>query len=261
MNKLSDSSDEFFRKEFSIEDEIEARTESLCREGQLGRRASDIYHKLDGALLLLAQLASCRWGCRGGDHMKENLVRRLINYSLASIRLAKLGFYDESLAILRSLAELANLIELFTIRGQTLSEWLKLSPKERWKAFGPNSVVERIRKTRNPAIVDRETYHKLCALGVHVSPASAKVSHQFDGSVHVGGAFSVPAFLLIINELSIVLGAFLKLSGHFFGLKQPTVEMLTKAGAELEGAATSWVRAKNYEETLAKFQDSRSSAN
>lgn len=252
---------EFFRKEFSIEDKIEASTESLCRDGKLGRRARDIYHNLDGALLSLAQLASCHWGCRGGEHIQENLVRRLVNYSLASIRLAKLGLYDESLAMLRSLAELANLLELFTVSAETLPEWLELSPKERWKKFGVKSVEERIRKTGNLPIVDRDTYRKLCALGVHVIPASLTTSHQFDGSVHVGGSFSVPAFLLIINELSIVLGACLKLSVHLFGLKQPAAELLAKTGAELEGSATSWIRARNYEEILVEFQSSRSSAN
>ena len=250
------SRDEFFRNEFSIEDKIEATTESLCRDGELGKRARDMYHELDGALSLLAQLASCNWGCRGGDHIQENLVRRLVNYSLASIRLAKLGLHNESLAILRSLAELANLIELFTVSGETLSAWFELSPKERWKQFRAESVESRIRKTGNLPIVDRDTYRKLCVLGVHVSPKSANTSHQFDGSVHVGGEFSVSAFLLILNELSIILGAFLKLSGHFFGFKQPKVELLTKAGTELESTATSWLRVGNYEETLAKFQGS-----
>ena len=248
----------FLKNEFAIEDGIEAAIERLCRDGELGVRAPILYHTLDVALLLLAKVASCHWSCRGGNHVQENMVRRLVNYSLAVIRLAKLGFYDESLAIFRSLAEVTNLIELFTIDKRTMTEWLSLSPKERWKKFGPKSVRSQIGKSGNKPIVDGNSYNKLCVLGVHVSPESVKTSHQFDDSVFVGGQLSVPAFLLILNELAILIGAFLKVSGHFVGFKQTQVELLTKTGTELESGATSWLRFNKYEKTLATYKNAPS---
>src|SRR5262249_15372570 len=154
-------------------------TDSLLAEGKLGERGKKIYTELGSALSLLAQAASCAWGCRAGDHLEENLIRRLANYSFASIRLARLGLYSESIGMLRALAELANLIELFAIDKTCLKEWSELSAEEKWWRFRPKRVQERIAKTGNRPIVDKETYSKLCELGVHVSPESAKLSHQF----------------------------------------------------------------------------------
>jgi hypothetical protein len=151
---------------------------------------------------------------------------------------------------LRALAELANLIELFVIDKTSLKEWLGLSAEEKWWRFRPKRVQERIAKTKNRPIVDKETYSKLCEIGVHVSPGSARLSHQFEGSVHVGGEFSAPAFLMILNELAIILSASLKVTGHFIHASADRISQLTEAGNALEQTATSWLRITNYEERM-----------
>ena len=187
---------ELLQNEFKIEDRIEEATEGLLTKGQLGERAPRTYRELGTALSLLLQVASCQWGCRGGEHKEENLIRRLANYSFGALRLARLGLYNESICMLRSVAELTNLIELFTVRRGHLNEWYATAPKERWKLFGPAEVRRKIEATSNRPVVDRDSYAALCDAGVHVSPESAQLSHQFDGKVFVGSELSPMPYYL-----------------------------------------------------------------
>ncbi len=241
---------ELLKNEFQIEDNIEQTTDFLLSNGQLGERAPQIYQELGTALSFLLQASSCQWGCHSNDHIAENLIRRLANYSFATLRLARLGLYNESVSMLRSIAELANLIELFTVSPTTFIQWSTATPGDRWKSFKPNEVHRKIIATHNRPIVDRSTYAKLCELGPHVSPESALFSHQHDGTVYVGGEFSIFALLLILNELAIMVSACLKLCGHFVKAPDDKIKELTKAGEVLEETATSWLRITNYEERI-----------
>jgi hypothetical protein len=243
---------ELLLNEFQIEDQIEDTTEKLLKDGRLGERAVRIYKELGTALSLFLQVASCQWGCRGGEHREENLIRRLANYSFAALRLARLGLYNESLALLRSVAELANLIELFTVRLTYLDEWHTTPAKERWRVFGPAEVRRKIGSTGNRPVVDKDGYGALCDAGVHISPESAELSHQFEGTVYAGGEFSPMAFLLILNELAIMLSACLKLTGHLIQAPTERIRFLTDAGTRLASNATDWLRVTNYEQRLSE---------
>lgn len=255
---MTSNTDEFvygsklLRNEFDIEDRIEQMTDALLAQGQLGKRAPQIYRELGSTLSFFLQAASCQWGCRGGDHIEENLIRRLANYTFAALRLARLGLYNESLAQLRSVAELANLVELFTVDRSQLNKWVKTPAIDRWKDFKPGKVHQKIVNTGNKPIVDRPVYSKLCDLGPHVSPESVNFSHQSEGTVYASGEFSPFAFLVVLNELAIILSACLKLIGHLVEAPQEKIGLLTKAGEKLEQAATSWLRITNYEERMHK---------
>jgi hypothetical protein len=238
------------QNEYEIEDSVERATERLLAEGQLGERAPRLYRELGTALSLFVQMASCQWGCRGGEHREENLLRRLANYSFGALRLARLGLYNESISMLRSVAELANLIDLFTVRRDHHNDWYNAPARERWKSFGPAKVRQKIEATGNRPVVDKDTYAALCDAGVHVSPESAKSSHQFDGKVSAGGEFSPMAFLLVLNELAIMLSACLRLSGDFLQLHKDRIQLLTDAGIRLESNATAWLRITNYEQRI-----------
>jgi hypothetical protein len=241
---------ELLQNEFQLEDHIEEATEELLRKGQPGERAPRIYREVGTALSLFLQIASCQWGCRGGEHREENLIRRLANLSFAALRLARFGLYNESISILRSVAELANLIELFTVSRDHMNEWYATAPKERWRLFGPAEVRRKIEATGNRPVVNKDSYAALCDAGVHVSPESARLSHQFDGKVFAGGEFSPMALLLVLNELAIMLSACLKLSGHLLQAPNDRTQLLTDAGARLESNATEWLRVTNYEQRI-----------
>src|SRR5258708_12631614 len=80
--------------------------------------------------------------------------------------------------MLRSVAELANLIELFGVSRTYLEAWSASSADERWKEFRPAKVREKIESTQNRPVVSKDIYAALCDAGVHVSPDSARSSHQ-----------------------------------------------------------------------------------
>jgi hypothetical protein len=240
------------QNEYEIEDSVEQTTEGLLANGQLGERAPRLYRELGTALSLFVQMACCQWGCRGGEHREENLLRRLVNYSFAALRLARLGLYNESISLLRSVSELANLIELFTIRDGQLNAWHSTPAAERWKSFGPAKVRQKIEATGNRSVVDKDIYAALCDAGVHVSPESAKFSHQVDGKVSAGGEFSPFAFLLVLNELAIMLSACLRLSGDFLQLPKDRIQLLTDAGVRLQSNTTAWLRITNYEQRISE---------
>jgi hypothetical protein len=65
---------------------------------------------LGNVLSLLYRSACCHWGCRGGDHQAEWLVGRAVNQAMASYRLLRSAFYDESLMLTRGVGEIANLV-------------------------------------------------------------------------------------------------------------------------------------------------------
>ena len=241
---------ELLAREYQIENELERVMDQLLASGNLGRRAPEVYQELGNGLSFLMQIASCQWGCKKRDHIRENLVRRLVNYSFGILRLTRLGLYNKAVALLRAAAELVNLIELLTIDQKALQQWLSLSAHDRWRDFRPAKVQERIAATGNPAILDRNIYAAMCEFGVHVTPESASFSHQFDGRVHVGGEFSIPALFLVLNELAIMLGGFLKIVGYFAEVPKEKLELLANAGSRVEGTATAWLRIINYAERL-----------
>ncbi len=82
----------------------------------LGKTAPKTIEHLGTVLSMLDRVASCSWGCAGGDHVAEFVVARCTNTARASLRLLNHGYYDESLSMTRSLAEAANLLISFRCR-------------------------------------------------------------------------------------------------------------------------------------------------
>lgn len=118
-----------------IEASFDALTRLLLRSEQLGVRTPKVYEHLGTALSLLSQLASCAWGCRGGEHTVENLVRRFCNFAFAALRLAFSGFYDEALGLVRGMTEIVNLLQLFSVQPSTLERWKELTPEQRKRVY------------------------------------------------------------------------------------------------------------------------------
>ena len=87
--------------------------DSLARKDTLefiergGAKAPAAWDQLGTCLALLDAAGSCRWGCAGGDHVVERRERRAVRpgYQTAS--------YDEALNMLRTAAEVTNLLTVF----------------------------------------------------------------------------------------------------------------------------------------------------
>jgi len=173
---------------------------------------------IGSALSLLSQLASCAWGCSGGTHLKENLIRRFANYCFATIRLNNLGFYNEALALIRSGGELANLIALFSSERGEFEEWSAITSSERWDKFKPEKIRAKLNEFSIPEIMSHETYSELCGISIHPSIEFALMSHQENGNVFIGSEFSRDAIISIYNELTSILSKILTCISAFMAV-------------------------------------------
>jgi hypothetical protein len=238
----------------NVQDETERVTSILEGNGQLGVRAPQMLERLGDGLSLLAQIASCAWGCRETDHTIENLVRRFSNAATAALRLAYLGQYDEAIALIRVMGELANLLQLFAMNSEHLDRWRSVSDKERIAEYGPVGVRLKLEALKATPILDHKSYNKLCELGVHVTPASAFTSHDIEGTrVYVGSQLSVPAFLMVLSELVYLTAQVLPHCGEITGREEDRLRSLRECRDTLL-KTLSWLRVTNYERVMAHFR-------
>ncbi len=77
----------------------------------------------------LYQAATCHRECYGGQHLLEALCGRAYNLSAAAIHLAKIGYYDEALNLVRGIGEIANLVALGAVDQTAIKEWLEADEK------------------------------------------------------------------------------------------------------------------------------------
>jgi hypothetical protein len=110
---------------FDIVSTVEARcsAESLGEMPKLGISAPACYDRLGDVLSSLYAEASCYYGCAGGDHFRQRIIAHIVTHSLAALRLAILGYYDESIALTRNLGEIVNLLFLFAARPELQETW------------------------------------------------------------------------------------------------------------------------------------------
>jgi hypothetical protein len=134
------------------------------------------------------RLATCKDGCRGGDHIYESLVGRTFNQIFSAIILTSSGLYDEALNLLRSAGETANLLTLFVGSPESFTCWINLSERERKNGFSPAKVRIQIEKLETlPIPMAEEDYSNLSGFFVHPQPRTRPNSHAGDGICHVGG--------------------------------------------------------------------------
>jgi len=177
------------------EGNIESSTENGLSRSQFGARAPLMIELLDKAIERLTEVASCKHGCRGQDHTVENLVRRLVNLSLAALKLSKVGYYDEALLLVRSGAEVANLLQLFSLSRDVHTRW-RTNSEER--EFRPVQVRLAIEKSGSQPFTSASHYKALSARAAHTTHEFALTSHGEGG--HVGPWLAVPGFLLTLAE-------------------------------------------------------------
>jgi hypothetical protein len=68
------------------------------------------------------------------------LTAKVVASSLAALRLALSGYYDEALALTRGVGEIANLLFLFAAKPAELERWRHADEALRKKEFGPVKV-------------------------------------------------------------------------------------------------------------------------
>lgn len=104
------------------------------------------------------------------------LAARCFNSGVAALRLARMGYYNQCLSLIRDLMEITLLLDLFAREPSTISNWTNASAAERDRKFGPFHVrvrLEEIEKREGKAPLDRRpVYKRFCTYGTHASPES-----------------------------------------------------------------------------------------
>jgi hypothetical protein len=108
--------------------------------------------------------------------MVFRLAGRCLNSGAAALRLARMGYYNQCLSLVRDLMEVTLLLDLFERDPTTISEWTKAPEVERSKTFSAFQVrirLEQIEELQGKAHLNRKpTYQRFCTYGTHASPES-----------------------------------------------------------------------------------------
>ena len=159
-------------------------------------------HEHLGTLLsLLDRASSCWWGCRGGDHTVEQLVGRCCSYGMGAFGLARSGFYDESIALARTIGEITNLAVLFATDTTVLQEWKTPDDRTRREKYSPVAVRRALEAKHFPVPVDQYRYGQLSAKAVHLIPSIPTQMYNTDCHAKTGGYFQEVGLLFCLAEI------------------------------------------------------------
>jgi len=173
--------------------------EYLTSESPLGSIST---HEHLGTLLsLLDRASSCWWGCRQGDHTTEQLVGRCCSYGLSAFKLARSGFYDESIALARTVGEITNLAVLFVTDATLLQDWRTADEKTRRAKYSPVAVRKALENTNFPVPVDQHRYGQLSAKAVHLTPNTPLQMYNTGHHSKTGGYFQEVGLLFCLSEI------------------------------------------------------------
>lgn len=184
--------------------EAACSVETLAEIPELGISTPACFEALGNVLSALYAEAACSYGCTGGDHFCQRLTSRVVSNSLASVRLALSGYYDESLALTRNVGEIANLLFLFAARPEMLEFWRASDDKHRKKHFGPVKVRLALEELSLRPPIDESRYGLLCEVGVQLVPSVTPQSFDKHGRASLGAKFKDVERMVTLNELAIV---------------------------------------------------------
>lgn len=187
------------------------------------------------SLSVFYQAATCHRNCHGGNHVFEALCGRIYNLGSSSYSLLRIGLYDESLNLIRSIGEISNLIALSAVDSDAIREWLAADKKERLNKFGPTAIRKRL-EPENMLLVGQDWYSEFCEKYTHVTPVTKPNEHGEDGPM-VGGVVGDEGTRKSIDQLTYVLSVTAILVCRFFDfddLFSDIEKLLYQAKAEQE---------------------------
>jgi hypothetical protein len=222
------------------EHEAQCEKETWERVPYLGKMVPECLEKIGLVLFVMDAMASCFYGCRGGDHVIEYLIGRACASARASLRLLFFGYYDESLGITRSIGEIANLLLLFNQDDHAFEEWRALPDEDRRKKFSPVKVrlrLEEIGAAKGVNLmllsVDEDRYRTLSGISVHIGPATKPQNYNRLGIPIGGGKFQEVGFMICLNELCRALGIVVVACSKVLGHDESRKREVQAAGIDL----------------------------
>ncbi len=163
---------------------------------------SDVVNRLGSIMSGMYGLACCRWGCHGKEHVYEYLSGRTVTSTNAAMRLIGFGYYDEALSISRNLAEIGNLVQLFSIESQHARQWLDATDKERLNQYSAGSVRKKLEQLGSVIPTDQASYSWLCEVGTHVTPQTKPQAHNSLGRPILGNVCQPDGVEVALNSLA-----------------------------------------------------------
>lgn len=159
-------------------------------------------HEQLGTLIsLLDRASSCWWGCREGDHAAEMLVGRCCSYGLCAFKLARSGFYDESVSLSRTVGEITNLAVLFINDPGAIQEWRTADERTRRNKYCPVEVRRTLEKKNFPVPVNQLRYGQLSAKAVHLAPTIPPQMYNAERHPKPGGYFQEAGLCFCLAEI------------------------------------------------------------
>ena len=167
--------------------------ESLC-EGVFTTWVSEqgaegILDTLGELLWWLDGIASCRWGCRRGDHEEEHLLGRISESGSAALLLIRSGYFDPALGVFRQLAETTNLLYLFTQSSKDYQEWRRSDEGVRKNQYSAVKVRLKLERLGRVPVMVKDMYQILSKYGMHPGPGAEPRSHDSAEEPTVGTAY------------------------------------------------------------------------
>ncbi len=205
---------------------------------RLSLQVQDTYAKLGTVLSLADRFASCFWGCHGREHIIEALVGRTASSARAVLRLIEFGHYDEALALVRNLAEIGNLMQLFFVRPEEIRMWLDLPEKERKSRYAPAEVRKALERAGSVVPHDQSKYRELCEVAVHPTPQTKPQAHNMHHIPTLGGFYQEKGQITCLNELAWVLATVVGPAAKIAILDRSNAEAIVKASIELVKSLT-----------------------
>ena len=186
--------------------------EAIC-EGVFAAWVSEqgthgVLDALGELLWWLDGIASCRWGCRGGDHEEEYLLGRISANASAALLLVRRGYIDPASGVFRQLAESTNLLHLFTHSSKDYQEWLSSDEGERKNRYSAFNVRLKLERLGVDPVMGEDAYQVLSKYGTHPGPSAEPRSHDSPEDPTIGTAYRpAVSFIFVVAVTSVVVGA------------------------------------------------------
>jgi hypothetical protein len=222
---------EFIELLSRLEDQCSRETASQLPA--MGIKAPLCLLRIGTTLSFLDRMASCWWGCDGGDHLIEYLCGRAESQAQAALRLTNCGLYDEALSMSRGIGEIANLLYLFSVSAESLATWKSVERSERLARFSPLKVRLKLEELGEYIPVDKERYQLLSERASHVTPSTRPGAHNILGVPTIGGSFQKAGFLVCLNELALPLVFVILAATQLLSIEREQKLAALTAGKEL----------------------------
>jgi hypothetical protein len=184
---------------------LESQNELLLARSQYDELFKQLYH-----------FSCCHWGCHGKEHIFERLAGKCVNNLSLSYRAIEYGYYDEALSLVRSVGEIANLLNLFWRENSHIRLWLDADERTRIRKYGPAAVRKLLEAADGLVPFNQAHYQYLCETAVHPTPHSkpnaySDLQQPILGVVFQESGFRI-AFWNICWALSVVSGPISKIA-------------------------------------------------